>query len=195
MAAAKKDRWDIAVSIATIVGMVGTPVVLAILGNNWQQQSAAQQIRKDYVQLAVGILSTRPISKDDPLRPWAVELINENSPVKLSLTQRKALQIGAYVWKPGPAGDPAFEPLPAYFQQHLGPALESLLDAAGAAGAVRPDVDPGDLLRAVGNLCLSGGDVGAGHSERMVDLLIDGLRYGARAPAADHPPERNDAGG
>ncbi len=93
------------------------------------------------------------------------------------------------------SGDPAFEPLPAYFQQHLGPALESLLDAATAAGAVRPGVDPNDLLRAVGNLCLSGGDAGACHSERMVDLLIDGLRYGARPPAADSPPERNDAGG
>ncbi|HYW10700.1 MAG TPA: helix-turn-helix domain-containing protein [Longimicrobium sp.] len=94
------------------------------------------------------------------------------------------------------AGDPAFEPLPAYFQQHLGPALESLLDAAAAAGAVRSDVDPNDLLRAVGNLCLAGSEAGACHSERMVDLLIDGLRYGARPPAAaDSPPERNDARG
>ena len=82
------------------------------------------------------------------------------------------------------SGDPAFEPLPAYFQQHLGPALESLLHTAAAAGAVRSDVDPNDLLRAVGNLCLSGGEVGACHSERMVDLLIDGLRYGARPTGA-----------
>jgi AcrR family transcriptional regulator len=93
------------------------------------------------------------------------------------------------------SGDPAFEPLPAYFQQHLGPALESLLDSAAAAGAVRPDVEPDDLLRAVGNLCLSGSDVGAGHSERMVDLLIDGLRYGARSPTADSPPERGGVEG
>lgn len=92
------------------------------------------------------------------------------------------------------SGDPAFEPLPAYFQQHLGPALESLLASAAAAGAVRSDVDPNDLLRAVGNLCLSGGDVEACHSERMVDLLIDGLRYGARSPAGD-PPQRSDTGG
>jgi AcrR family transcriptional regulator len=78
------------------------------------------------------------------------------------------------------SGDPAFELLPAYFQQHLGPALESLLDAAAAAGAIRPDVDANDLLRAVGNLCLSG-DEEAGL--RMVDLLVDGLRYGARPPS------------
>jgi AcrR family transcriptional regulator len=75
------------------------------------------------------------------------------------------------------SGDPAFEALPAYFQQHLGPALTMLLDAAAAAGAMRPGVDANDLLRAVANLCHAGGDDGG---QRMVDLLIDGLRYGAR---------------
>lgn len=76
------------------------------------------------------------------------------------------------------SGDPAFEALPAYFQQHLGPALQSLLTAAIEAGAVRPDIDPDDLLRAVGNLC-SARDDGDGHTCRMVDLLMDGLRYRA----------------
>jgi AcrR family transcriptional regulator len=92
------------------------------------------------------------------------------------------------------SGDPAFDALPAYFQQHLGPALESLLASAVAAGAMRPGIDANDLLRAVGNLCYAGGDVGAGHGERMVDLLIDGLRYGARPPATD-PPKPSDDGG
>jgi AcrR family transcriptional regulator len=92
------------------------------------------------------------------------------------------------------SGDPAFDSLPAYFEQHLGPALTTLLDAAVAAGAVRPGLDANDLLRAVGNLCQGGPDVGACHTQRMVDLLIDGLRYGAR-PSADSPPERDDDGG
>jgi AcrR family transcriptional regulator len=84
------------------------------------------------------------------------------------------------------SGDPAFDALPAYFQQQLGPALASLLDAAAAAGEIRPDVAPRDLLRAVSNLCLPAGDAAdAGHSRRMVDLLIDGLRYGARPAASD----------
>jgi AcrR family transcriptional regulator len=77
------------------------------------------------------------------------------------------------------SGDPAFEPLPAYFDQHLRPALKTLLDAASAAGAVRGDIDPNDLLRAVANLCLAGDDTRTGHAQRMVDLLIDGLRYRA----------------
>jgi AcrR family transcriptional regulator len=80
------------------------------------------------------------------------------------------------------SGDPAFDALPAYFRRHLEPALKSLLDSAVAAGVVRSDVEPFDLLRAVGNLCLPLGQEGAGHTRRMVDLLIDGLRHGAARP-------------
>jgi len=87
------------------------------------------------------------------------------------------------------SGDPAFDALPAYFQQHLGPALESLLAAAAKAGAIRGDIQPNDLLRAVSNLCVVATDPGsAGHSERMIALLIDGLRYGARSRVARRKP-------
>lgn len=79
------------------------------------------------------------------------------------------------------SGDPAFDGLPAYFRQHLEPALQSLLDAAVAAGQIREDVAPYDLLRAVGNLSITTDEDGAARSGRMVELLIDGLRYGARA--------------
>ena len=84
------------------------------------------------------------------------------------------------------SGDPALDALPGYFQQHLEPALQSLLDAAVAAGEIRDDVEPYELLRAVGNLSAATGEGGALHSRRMVDLLIDGLRFGA--PGAGRPP-------
>ncbi len=74
------------------------------------------------------------------------------------------------------SGDPAFASMPAYFNQHVGPALQSLLTAASAAGQIRDDVDPVDLLRAVSNLCVPADEA---HSQRMVALLIDGLRFGA----------------
>ena len=80
------------------------------------------------------------------------------------------------------SGDPAFEALPAYFQQHLEPALKSLLDAAARAGQVRLDIEPYELLHAVGRLSAATGEGGALHGRRMVDLLIDGLRYGALPP-------------
>jgi AcrR family transcriptional regulator len=76
------------------------------------------------------------------------------------------------------SGDPAYNALPAYFEERLRPALQGLLAAAAAAGEVRGDVDPDDLLWAVGSLCMSGqGD--RDFTRRMVALLIDGLRYNA----------------
>jgi AcrR family transcriptional regulator len=78
------------------------------------------------------------------------------------------------------SGDPAYEALPSYFDQRLRPALKSLLDAAAAAGEVRADIDPDELLRAVARLATPGHDGDAEPGRRMVALLVDGLRYGAK---------------
>jgi AcrR family transcriptional regulator len=77
------------------------------------------------------------------------------------------------------SGDPAFDNLPGYFDQRLRPALRTLLKAAAAAGEVRADVDADDLLGAVASLCMSANNAGPRRAERMVALLVDGLRYGA----------------
>ncbi len=79
------------------------------------------------------------------------------------------------------SGDPAYSALPGYFRQRLGPALESLLQAATASGEIRGGISATDLLHAVANLCQPVADEGAAYSQRMVSLLIDGLRYGASA--------------
>jgi AcrR family transcriptional regulator len=81
------------------------------------------------------------------------------------------------------SGDPAFDALPAYFTGRLGPTLQSLLDAAAASGDIRPGIDADELLIAVSRLCTPGpGGGGTDQSQRMVNLLVDGLRYGARSP-------------
>jgi AcrR family transcriptional regulator len=85
------------------------------------------------------------------------------------------------------SGDPAYEPLPAYFEKHLVPALQSLLDAAAAAGEVCADIDPAELLNAAASLSASSYLSGAGQARRMVALLVDGLRYGAAAAKTDGP--------
>jgi AcrR family transcriptional regulator len=78
------------------------------------------------------------------------------------------------------SGDPAFDTLPAYFQQRLEPALRKLLESAAAAGEVRADIAVMDLLGAVGSLSMHAYKQGPEHARRMVCLLVDGLRYGAR---------------
>jgi AcrR family transcriptional regulator len=76
------------------------------------------------------------------------------------------------------SGDPAFQALPDYFMQRLGPALGSLLATAAASGEIRADISAKDLLYAVANLSQPAGDDGAAYSKRMVALLVDGLLYG-----------------
>lgn len=77
------------------------------------------------------------------------------------------------------SGNPAFEPLPAYFQKRLLPAIRTLLGAAVAAGQVRADVDADDLLNAVASLCTHNHDENTDRARRMVAVFVDGLRYGA----------------
>ncbi len=88
------------------------------------------------------------------------------------------------------SGDPAFDALPGYFRACFEPALTALLEAAVAAREIRGDIDPYDLLRVIGNLSLTSGSDGGAHAERMLNLLIDGLRHGA-TPSAK-APERPD---
>ena len=102
--------------------------------------------------------------------------------------QRYAAFIGAKrgLAKALHSGDPAFDNLPSYFDQRLRPAFRTLLEAAVAASEVRADVDADDLLGAVASLCMSAHNAGPGRAERMVALLVDGLRYGA-SPSVNTP--------
>jgi AcrR family transcriptional regulator len=79
------------------------------------------------------------------------------------------------------SGDPAFDALPGYFFKRLEPALGSLLEAAAVTGEVRADISARDLLHAIALLCLPVPGEGPGYSQRMVAVLIDGLRYGTEA--------------
>jgi AcrR family transcriptional regulator len=81
------------------------------------------------------------------------------------------------------SGNPAYDTLPAYFQQRLEPALRMLLEAAAEAGEVRADIAAKDLLGAVASLSRHAYEQGPEHARRMVAVLVDGLRYGA-APSS-----------
>jgi AcrR family transcriptional regulator len=76
------------------------------------------------------------------------------------------------------SGDPAFDGLPLYLLGRLDPVLSALLEAAASAGSIRNGVSADDLLRAVAHLCVPGRGEGPEFSQRMVALLIDGLRFG-----------------
>jgi AcrR family transcriptional regulator len=54
-------------------------------------------------------------------------------------------------------------------------ALTRLLEAGAAAGTVRPDVAPGDVLTSLSGVTLAAGT--PDQARRLLDLLMDGLRY------------------
>jgi AcrR family transcriptional regulator len=59
-------------------------------------------------------------------------------------------------------------------------AIATLLDAAAAAGTIRADADPDDVLRAMGGIWLVPLEPGwQDRARRLLQLLMDGLRYGA----------------
>ncbi|NRQ33422.1 TetR/AcrR family transcriptional regulator [Nonomuraea sp. NN258] len=72
--------------------------------------------------------------------------------------------------------DAGFEALHTHFLDRLVPVCGRLIEAAVAVGEIRPGLQPYELMRGVGNLC-----IGAEHdprydARRLVDLLIAGLR-------------------
>lgn len=80
------------------------------------------------------------------------------------------------------SGDPAYEELPGLFEKQMVPALKILLDAAVASGEIRSDLSAEELLNAAACLGLQAPGNKPGYAERMVRLLVDGLRYGGTTP-------------
>ena len=64
-------------------------------------------------------------------------------------------------------------------------ASAALLDAGAASGTLRPDVEPRDVMRVINGIWyLPDGPEWRADVGRMLDLVIDGLRYGVTGPAA-----------
>jgi hypothetical protein len=57
-------------------------------------------------------------------------------------------------------------------------AVTTLLEAGAAAGTIRPDVEPVDVLAGLSGVTLAAGDPAQrDQARRLLDLLMDGLRY------------------
>jgi AcrR family transcriptional regulator len=78
------------------------------------------------------------------------------------------------------SGEPAYRSLPAYFLDRFTPALAQFLDAAASAGEIRTDISPDDLMRALSGIAAPDDHA---YTNRMITLLVDGLRHGRSATA------------
>ncbi|MDQ7907205.1 TetR/AcrR family transcriptional regulator [Phytohabitans sp. ZYX-F-186] len=63
----------------------------------------------------------------------------------------------------------------AQSRDRLTTAITALLEAGVAAGVIRPDAQPGDVLIALSGVSMAAGE--RDQAGRLLDLLVDGLRY------------------
>ncbi|MDQ2748805.1 MAG: TetR/AcrR family transcriptional regulator [Actinomycetota bacterium] len=83
----------------------------------------------------------------------------------------------------------------SHSHQRIRDAIGSLVEAAAADGVIRADVDAEDLLRAMSGICMATDSPGwADRTERLVDLLVDGLRYGAPGPKSEAASRNTERG-
>ncbi len=69
---------------ATILSLVAVPVIVAWGTQVIQNRITEEGTRKDYVTIAIGILTKKKDEQPDiELRQWAVDVVDKNSPVKL----------------------------------------------------------------------------------------------------------------
>ncbi|MEW9552665.1 TetR/AcrR family transcriptional regulator [Nonomuraea sp. NPDC050783] len=69
-----------------------------------------------------------------------------------------------------------FAALHTYFLERLEPVCGRLLDAAAEAGDIRPGIQPYELMRGIGNLCIGGDSEPRYNPRRLIGLLLQGLR-------------------
>ncbi|RSM36322.1 TetR/AcrR family transcriptional regulator [Amycolatopsis balhimycina DSM 5908] len=74
------------------------------------------------------------------------------------------------------SGNAGFGSLHAYFLDRLVPVCAELLDAAAAAGELRAEVRPLELMRGVGNLCVGADSDPQYDARRLVGILVAGLK-------------------
>lgn len=111
------------------------------------------------VEASAELLATLP--PDEAVRSWMGRFVDY-----LTTKQNMAGALRALI---ASGADPYAESL-----AQLLAAITPLLDAAGAAGTLRADVDPLDLLVALNGVTLATGS--REQADRLLDLLFDGLR-------------------
>jgi len=94
------SRLQTAQAISAIFAAVAVPVVVAVVGW-WIQSSISQDsVRKDYVQMAVGILSEPKRADGESIRQWAIAVLADQSPVPFNQAVRADLESGLTAIRP-----------------------------------------------------------------------------------------------
>ena len=94
-----KGPFDYWVNKLEILAKIAIPVVLVFLGHQLESSYRAKEeqfkqvgLNQKYIEIAVGILNTKPTSETMPLRDWAIDTIDKYSEIKLSKDAKALLK-------------------------------------------------------------------------------------------------------
>jgi len=90
----KKSVIDVFEKYARILSLIAIPLVLGIVGYWVQKSLGDKNLNREYVELAVGILTEEEKEIPDEIRTWAVDMLNENSPTKFDKQTIERLKTG-----------------------------------------------------------------------------------------------------
>ncbi len=100
----KQETLNKLQTVASIFSSVGIPLAIALVGWWVQASISDESIKKDYVQISIGILLNDKV-KDEDLRKWAINILSKNSPVPFSTELKNKLvsrEISMYAWRKFP---------------------------------------------------------------------------------------------
>ena len=86
-----KETLESIQPLTVILSSVAVPLIIAYFGNSIATANKNSENRVKYVELAVSILKVEPKSESRALREWAVELLDDQAPAKLSAVARAQL--------------------------------------------------------------------------------------------------------
>jgi len=90
----KKDPLDSWERIARIISLIGIPFIIAFFGWLLQDKLSEKTVSKDYVNMAISILTDDKKDINPALRKWSVDLLNDNSPTKFDKSTLEQLKSG-----------------------------------------------------------------------------------------------------
>ncbi len=85
--------WEKAKVLSTVFATIFIPIALAIIAQLYAVAQQDRAISAKYVELAVGILSSKPAPETHALRQWAIETINHYSAVALTQEAQDELKL------------------------------------------------------------------------------------------------------
>lgn len=84
-------------SISTILAALAIPLILASTGYFVQRSIAENSLKKDYLNMAIGVLRDGGESVDPDMKAWAVSVVSKFSPVPFTAGAMNSLGTAFYI--------------------------------------------------------------------------------------------------